>query len=353
MTNNMLNKLASHGIHSYGTAELLKFEKHMTRYFEREYEHWRGNKKFPENYGLSSFKGEISKKETRDVSVNHYDEEYKVYRAFLDNTYMAYTMGYFGAKEDSPEIEKISLEQAQENKYSLIIERADINDGQTVLDLGCGYGGLSKWLLQTFPNLKVVGINPSEVQTKHIREELINKDNDFDDSRFTLIQAFFDDITVDAIENDYFDRVISVGLLEHITNIDLLQKNISRVLKQGGKCLHHCIVSFDTIPNFLNSEDSYIGHYYPGAHIWPYNEPGRHNSHLKFMDSWFINGMNYWKTLDEWHKQFWGAIEQLYPEYLSIDEVENWNKYFILCKAMFSPNGGKSYGNGQFLYIKS
>jgi len=352
MNNNSIDQLASHDIHCYGSAEILKFEKHMARYFEREYEQWQGNKKSTEDYGLNSFKGEISKKETRSISVSHYDEEYQVYRAFLDKVYMAYTMGYYGVTEDSPEINKISLENAQENKYKLLIERADIKDGQTVLDLGCGFGGLSRYLLKIFPNLVVTGINPSDVQTKHIRDELINKDKSFDESRFTLMQEFFDDVAADTIENNYFDRVISVGLLEHISNIDLLQKNISRLLKQGGKCLHHCIVSFDTIPSLLNSEDSYMGHYYPGAHIWPYNEPQRHNTHLKFIDSWFVNGMNYWKTLDEWHKQFWESLGQLYPEYLTIDEVEDWNKYFILCKAMFSPNGGKSYGNGQFLYNK-
>jgi cyclopropane-fatty-acyl-phospholipid synthase len=71
-----------------------------------------------------------------------------------------------------------------------------------------------------------------------------------------------------------------------------------------------------------------------------------------FVNSWFINGMNYWKTLDEWHRRFWEGIEQLYPACLSIEEVEDWNKYFTLCKAMFKPNNGRSYGNGQFLYIK-
>jgi len=353
MTNNIVKQLASHDIYCYGSPALLKHEKIMTRYFERVYERWGGNNKFPENYGVSSFEGDISKKETRDISVSHYDEEYYVYRAFLDQTYMAYTMGYYGATETSPEVEKYSLEQAQVNKYKLLIERADIKDGQSILDLGCGYGGLSKYLLEIFPNIKVVGINPSNIQTSHIRNHLINKDNNFDNSRFTLLQAFFDDIEADTIENNYFDRVISVGLLEHVTNIDLLQQNISRVLKHGGKCLHHCIVSFDTMPNFINSEDTYMGHYYPGAHIWPYSEPKRHNSHLEHLDSWFVNGMNYWKTLDEWHKQFWEEIEHIYPAYLSIDEVGDWNKYFSLCKAMFCPNNGNSYGNGQYLYEKN
>lgn len=350
--NNIIEQLAEHGIHSYGSDELLKFEKQMERFFQREYERWEGNDEPVENYGLSSFKNEIAKKETRNVSVSHYDEEYKVYLAFLDNIYMAYTMAYYGATSDSPDLADISLEQAQINKYKLLAERADIQDGQTILDLGCGFGGLSKFLLDTYPNVNVVGINPSEVQTGHIKKILVEEDASFDESRFKLLTTFFDDVGADAIKDNYFDRVISVGLLEHVTNIDLLQKKISRVLKPGGKCLHHCIVSFDTIPNYLTSEDSKMGDYYPGAHIWPFSEPRRHTEHIKYIDSWFINGLNYWKTLDEWHHRFWLAIEQIYPAYISLEEVDNWNKYFSLCKAMFSPNEGRSYGNGQYLFIK-
>ena len=353
MQTGILEQLASHDIHNYGSAEQLKFEKHMARYFEREYEHWQGNKKTPKDYGLDSFKGDISRKDTRKVSVDHYNEDYHVYRAFLDKIYMAYTMGYYGVTNESPEINEITLEQAQENKYKLLVERADVKDGQIVLDLGCGFGGLSKYLLNNFPNINVVGINPSDVQTTHIRDELIKNDKNFDSSRFKLIQNFFDDVNADYLENDYFDRVVSVGLLEHISNIDLLQKNISRVLKKTGKCLHHCIVSYDTIPQFLNSEDSYMGHYYPGAHIWPYSEPQSHDTHLRFVNSWFVNGMNYWKTLDEWHKRFWENIEELHPSYLTVEKVEHWNKYFTLCKAMFYPKNGNAYGNGQFLYKKN
>lgn len=350
--NDTEKQLADKGIHSYGSNKLLKFEKQMERFFRREYERWQGNDSSVESYGVSSFKGEIAKKETREVSVDHYDEEYQVYLAFLDTQHMAYTMAYYGATSEAPELDDITLEQAQVNKYKLIAERADIQDGQTVLDLGCGFGGLSKYLLSTYPNIHVVGINPSEVQTRHIKDQLIDKEKSFDESRFKLFIEFFDDIEADAIEDDYFDRVISIGLLEHVTNIDLLQKKISRVLKTNGKCLHHCIVSFNTIPNYLNSEGSQMGHYYPGAHIWPFNEPKRHTTHLEYSNSWFVNGLNYWKTLDVWHERFWLAIDQLYPENISLKEVEDWNKYFSLCKTMFSPNNGKSYGNGQYLFTK-
>lgn len=226
MSVELYENLRNRGIYRYGSDELITFENQMERFFKREYDRWLDNNNPVESYGLSSFEGEIAKKETRNTSVDHYDEEYQAYLSFLDNNYMAYTMAYYGATSDSPHIDEISLEQAQTNKYKLMAERCDIQDGQFILDLGCGFGGLSKYLINNFPNIKIVGINPSKVQTDHIKNVLIKNDATFDESRFELITDFFDDIKTDTIPEDYFDRVISIGLLEHITNIDLLQKNI-------------------------------------------------------------------------------------------------------------------------------
>ncbi|GAH56326.1 unnamed protein product, partial [marine sediment metagenome] len=46
------------------------------------------------------------------------------------------------------------------------------------------------------------------------------------------------------------------------------------------------------------------------------------------------------------------SIDKLYPDYLTIEDIADWNQYFMLCKAMFKPNEGASYGNGHYLYEK-
>lgn len=336
-------------IFAYGSEELLKLESNMSRYFEREYKRWENNTKKAVEYGLDPSTGDISKPDTRHISVDHYDEEYRIYKAILDQDYMAYTMGYYGASNTHPP-EKKTLEQAQADKYRLLLDRIDLKNGQSVLDLGCGFGGLSKYILKHYPDCTVTGVNPSRVQTRHIRENLMRDKSEFSVERYTLIEDYIDNI---ELPKQQFDRVFTVGLMEHVTNISRLQAVINNSLRNGGMCLHHCIVSLDTIPHFLNSEDTMMGEYYPGAHIWPFNEISDHDDDMEFVDSWFINGMNYWHTLDEWHRRFWGSLTDLYPENLSISDIGKWNKYFVLCKAMFHPNGGKSYGNGQYLFMKN
>jgi cyclopropane-fatty-acyl-phospholipid synthase len=354
MTSDVTQLLASNNIHCYGSAELLKFENHMTLYFEREYQRWRGNNNPPEQYGTSSFEGDIANKDTYINSIDHYNKDMRIYQAFLDAKYMCYTMGYFCATNQSPEINnKVSLTQAQINKFNLIIERAEIRDGQNILELGCGFGGFAKYLLNIFPNVRITGINPSSIQTSYLRDTLMAGEASYNSSRFRLIEKYFDDISTDDLKEDDFDRVVSIGVLEAITNQDKLFKLICRVLQPGGKTFHHFIVSTDTIPRFLNAENTLMANYFPGGHIWPYSELKRHNTHLQFLDSWFVNGINYWKTLDEWHKRFWRAIDHLYPDYISIDDVEAWNNYFVLSKSMFQPNQGRSYGVGHYLYRKN
>ncbi len=343
--------LAGNGIHAYGSPELAQFETYMARYFGREYSRWQQNDTPPEAYGVSSFEGKMTAAITRrHLMEQHYDNEWEVFKAFLDRDYLAYTMAYYGDTRDDAKSAGLSLEQAQRNKFQLVVERAQIEDGQNILDLGCGFGGLSKYLLECFPNITITAVNPSQIQANYIRECIKLPDHPLKFSRFRLIQAFLDEIDHLSLQNAAFDRIIGLGLLEHISNLDALFDRVAKLLIPGGKAFQHCIVSVPTIPQLLDSADTLIGVYFPGGHIWPYSEPARHQTHLNLVDSWFVNGMNYWRTLDAWHKRFWDSIDILFPTHLTQPQVDQWNKYFSLCKAMFIPRDGTLYGNGQYLY---
>ena len=353
MNNKKINELARHDVHRYGSIELLQFEKHMERYFAREYDRWQGNRELPEKYGVSSFEGDIAKQGTYTDSIEHYDKELKIYQSFLDKKYMVYSMGYYGATDYLPKVNnELTIDQAQADKYNLIIQRTGIKDGDKILELGCGFGGFATYLLNKFPNIHITGINPSKVQANYLMNQLPAGESAFSLDRFSLIQKRFDELSECDISDETYDLVISIGVLEHVSNLDKLFELIARKLKPGGKTFHHFIVSSDTIPQFLQAEDTLMADYFPGGHIWPYAEPMRHDNHLKPVSSWFVNGLNYWKTLDEWHKRFWNSIDELYPQHLTVEEVEDWNKYFSLCKTMFIPNQGRSYGIGHYLFEK-
>jgi cyclopropane-fatty-acyl-phospholipid synthase len=116
---------------------------------------------------------------------------------------------------------------------------------------------------------------------------------------------------------------------------------------------HHLIVSRDLIPQFLDPNKTLIGEYFPGGKVLPFTALQKDFGNFKLEDSWFINGMNYWKTLDKWHASFWKNLNSIYPDKIDSERVGYWNNYFVLCKAMFYPENGTAYGNGQFLYRKT
>ena len=75
-------------------------------------------------------------------------------------------------------------------------------------------------------------------------------------------------------------------------------------------------------------------------------------NHFKLDKSWFINGINYWQTLEKWHANFWRNLHHIYPEKMNSERLRYWNNYFVLCKAMFRPENGLAYGNAQYLFYK-
>jgi cyclopropane-fatty-acyl-phospholipid synthase len=104
------------------------------------------------------------------------------------------------------------------------------------------------------------------------------------------------------------------------------------------------------VPQLLDSTKTRIGQYYPGCRVWPHSELSKQTEHFDLVNSWFVNGLNYWRTLDEWHRRFWSNIPKLYGAVYDTAAIKYWNEYFMLCKVMFAPMDGQFYGNSHYLF---
>ena len=129
-------------------------------------------------------------------------------------------------------------------------------------------------------------------------------------------------------------------------------ERIALLLKPDGRTFHHFITSRQLIPRFLDANNTLIGKYFPGGRIWPFDEIFKHNDYFDPVERWFVNGLNYWRTLDEWHRRFWENVSTIYPELLDEDGMRHWNEYFSLCKVCFAPVSGTLFGNGHYLFRK-
>ncbi len=337
-------------IDPWGSPEAVKKERHVARFLEREYRAAFEQGATLAELGISATSGPMWE-ETDALIETHYDERIEFFQTFLDRDYLAYSMAWWGETADEAEAADITLEAAQKAKFDLICERAEIRGDERILNIGCGFGSFEKYLLARHPDVSVTAITPSRVQAAHLRTALDDPGSPLTPDNFRLLQTDFTALSAEDVTPGSFDLVISIGVVEHLKNMSAFNEKIAWLLKPGGRSFHHFIVSKMVIPQFLDARKSLIGAYFPGGRIWPFDEFPRHDRDLHFETGWFLNGMNYWRTLDEWHRRFWAGRAAL-EQRMTPQRLRHWNDYFILCKACFLPGRGSWFGNGHYRFRK-
>lgn len=278
--------------------------------------------------------------ESEHLMSTHYDKPRVLFENFLGPS-MKYTMALYenGAS---------NLEEAQEQMMDDLCRKVGLKDGEHVLDIACGFGALSSYILRNYPNCKVVALNLSQVQIDFITDGQNEPGNPFHTDRFRIIKEDFAKFKFER----QFDRIMIIGLFEHVRNIKLALKKISSFLKPDGKVLLHFIAYNRIVRQAADlSEDVFFNKYiFPGGRQWHFKELGRYQVHLKLDDSWFLNGKNYKRTLQDWRRNFWRNIVPIRAN-PDIDErfIRIWDLYLRFCIATFGVMGGRNVGNGQFL----
>ncbi|MEN8132953.1 MAG: class I SAM-dependent methyltransferase [Pseudomonadota bacterium] len=347
MNTRLYNDLHKEGIYQYGSDELKNFEKQLTKYFSREYNRYKDN----DNQSATINQGPLALA-PEDLADNHYDEGLSFFQNFLDEKTMSYTMAYFDEIPDKALASNKSLEQAQIDKFALIAQRMRLKGDEKLLNFGCGFGYFESYLLNTYPDLQISSLTHSKDQYDFIIKRTKDSTDALSSERFHIFFGEIDNNSITLLGRDKYDVVSSVGFIEHINNIEWLFEIISELLVEKGRMFHHLIVSRDLIPQLLDPNQTLIGEYFPGGKVLPFTTLKNNFNNFTIDEAWFINGINYWKTLEKWHANFWRNMARLYPEEMDSERVRYWNNYFVLCKAMFLPENGLAYGNGQYLFYK-
>lgn len=260
----------------------------------------------------------------------HYDIGNDFYRLWLDET-MTYSCAYFKSPEDT-------LEQAQKNKIELILNKIKLYPGQTLLDIGCGWGELILTAARDY-QVKSLGITLSSEQYLKVKDRIK------DEKLQNLVEVL--QIDFRELHGRTFDRVVSVGMIEHVgkANIGLYFSSVDSFLNNEGLSLLHCITG--------NSEDgtnSWTNKYiFPGGYI-----PAVHDLIAKINDNGFnlVNleslRKHYIRTLEIWSQNFENSLPQIRR---MKDEVfiRMWRLYLNSSAASFSSGNLDIH---QFLFTK-
>ena len=215
----------------------------------------------------------------------HYDLGNDFYALYLDPT-MTYSCAYFRNSGDS-------LEQAQLNKYEHICRKLMLNPDESLLDIGCGWGGMLIYAARHY-GIKGVGITLSENQYEYANQKI----NDL--GLKDQIQVLYQDYRT---LNAKFDKVVSIGMFEHVGKkfIPVFINKVADLLKDGGTGLLHTIGRDQPV----SGDPWFLKYIFPGSYVPTLSEMTREMGKAGFAMYDIENlRLHYAKTLEKWTENF-------------------------------------------------
>ena len=256
-------------------------------------------------------------KKNKDNIEFHYDIGNDFYKLWLDRG-MNYSCGYFNNDTDS-------LNEAQSNKINHILTKLNLEQGQSLLDIGCGWGELIIRAAKQY-KVRAIGITLSKEQFQKVNERIKAEGLE------NLVEVKLQDYR--EIKNISFDRIVSIGMLEHVGEENLPEyfNIINNLLKDKGLSLIHCITGVNEGGN-NTWIDKYI---FPGGHVPAIKNIITYIAEQEFelLDVESLR-RHYAKTLEHWAENFEKTLPIIEK---SKDEtfIRMWRLYLNSCAASFN-----------------
>ncbi len=245
------------------------------------------------------------------------------------------------------------LGQAEEAMLELTAERAGLDDGQNILDLGCGWGSLSLWAAERYPRSRVLAVSNSQSQRRYVERLRLQRGL----NNLEVVAADVGDLAPDRP----FDRVVSVEMFEHVRNHRALMRRVADWLTPGGRLFVHVFCHRRHLYAF--EPDTGGGwmaeHFFSGGVMPSWDYLARYQEDLALLDRWKVDGRHYALTLRSWRDNLDRHREEVLPLLASTygpDRARLWFAYwrifFMACEETFALDSGSAYFVGHYLFSK-
>jgi cyclopropane-fatty-acyl-phospholipid synthase len=282
--------------------------------------------------------------ETKAANEQHYELPTAFFKLCLGSR-LKYSSAYYPTGNES-------LDEAELHMLKLYSKRANLIDGQHILELGCGWGSLTLWMAEQYPNSPITAVSNSATQREHINAQCQARG-------FHNVTVITQDVNILDFPDNQFDRCVSVEMFEHMRNYKTLLSSISRWLKPEGKLFVHIFVHrFLMYPFETSGEDNWMGKYFFTGGLMPSADTLLHFSEqLTIAQRWLVPGRHYAQTSNHWlenqdknHDKVLDILQEVYGKDDAPIWAQRWRMFWMACAELFAFNNGNEWFVAHYLF---
>ncbi|MFZ5638888.1 MAG: SAM-dependent methyltransferase [Pseudomonadota bacterium] len=276
-------------------------------------------------------------------------QHYELPPAFFDlclGRRLKYSCAYYPRGDET-------LDQAEEAMLALYGERAELADGQRILELGCGWGSLTLWMAERYPNARITAVSNSRPQREHIEAQCRARG-------FANVEVLTCDVNRLQLAEGEFDRCVSIEMFEHMRNYDALLGNIGGWLKPGGKLFVHIFAHRTLMYPFETAgEDNWMGrHFFTGGLMPASDALLWFQRDLRIEQRWHVDGTHYEKTSNHWlrnqdenREAVMAVLRDAYGELAPL-WFQRWRMFWMACAELFGYANGREWLVAHYRFVR-
>lgn len=284
--------------------------------------------------------------DTDKANEQHYEVPSEFYTQVL-GPYLKYSSGYWPEGCES-------LEESERAALELVADRAQLLDGQSILELGCGWGSFSLWAASKFPNAQIKSVSNSFSQADFINKQARERG-------IKNLEIVTCDINNFDTEGKY-DRIVSIEMFEHVRNYAVLFQKISKWMEDDGRMFVHVFshkkhaYAYDSD----NPSEWMARHFFTGGIMPSHDLLPSFDQHIEMEDSWQLDGTHYQRTSEAWLKNMneneatiRSVFEAVYGEQHAKQWMWRWRLFFLACAELFGYKNGQEWGVSHYRFKKA
>jgi len=244
-----------------------------------------------------------------------------------------------------------TIAQAEDASLRRVCQRANLQDGMNVLDVGCGWGSFSLWVLEHYPNCRVTSVSNSAAQRLSISQRATEAGWA---DRLTVRTANMIDFQP---EQGVFDRIVSIEMFEHMRNYRQLLGVLRTGLRPQGQMFIHIFCHRDW-PYLFQAAGAanWMGQYFFTGGMMPsYDQLEQFGELFQVVEKWPVNGVEYGRTLDAWLENFDAASQRIDPILQQVYQrdwkkwKQRWRVFLMASSELFRYRNGTEWFVGHYL----